>query len=589
MDGEVKSIGDLKIVIDASTEKFSGNIQGARDLIKQFAGDAEGSLGKFDGILLKTGQSIESVRNNIDAFVMRVNPLIGTLMASYDKFMMLGNKMGLGEDVQQIDNAFRELFYTVGLAGPEALNAVAMSAEDAKDKLNLISQAGDGAIAGIKGSGVRVVSGVADTIRVLSTSIQLLLGRVAEMTNDQLIAAMRALQSQIKEAEETGTVSFQNMEAFGTSFGEVIKVDAKNVEELKNKLKVLNDELERRANDQTPADMTKYIEGLQRANEELKLRTDMLGKEKSEAEEYYALERAKLEAKRQGRKISEEDQETIEAEAAAKRELIELEEAHAQKLKDIAEAKRRAAEFERYVAGQERAIDNINAAMETEISQIERKIAAMQRGQDVSAAEIFIQKQLQAARRANIDLSDEDIAGIEAAGAAYARLSQIAKDTQLQIALVREANQAVAQGIANEFTQWTRGAEIDVKRMTSSILADLARITLQRNVLGPLFGGYGSEGNGLFGNFFSSVFGGMRATGGPVEAGRSYLVGENGPEVVRMGADAQVTPLGGGTTFAPVINVDARGATVDAVAALEARLPNVVLDLMHQARDRGLA
>jgi hypothetical protein len=42
--------------------------------------------------------------------------------------------------------------------------------------------------------------------------------------------------------------------------------------------------------------------------------------------------------------------------------------------------------------------------------------------------------------------------------------------------------------------------------------------------------------------------GGKRASGGPVSAGRSYLVGERGPEIVTMGANGHVTPnreLGG--------------------------------------------
>ncbi len=589
MDGDVKTIGDLRIVIDASTEKFSGNIASARQLIQQFAGDSEGALGKFDKALLGTGQTIEAIRNNIDVFVGRVNPMIATVVTGYNTLMSLGNKLGLGEDMQAIDTAFKELFVSVGVLGPEALSEVSRSAEDAQQKLAMLSQAGEGAIAGVQGSGVRIVSGIADTIRVISTSVQLMLGRVAEMTNDQLVAAMKALENQIKEAEETGKVSFQNMEAFGTSFGEVITADAQNVDELRNKLKGLKDELERRANDQTPADMTKYIDGLQRANEELKLRTDMLGKEKSVAEEYYAVERARLEAKRQGRKISAEDLETIEAEAAFKREQIELEDLHAQKLKAIEDAKRRAAEIDRYIAGQERGIDNINAAMETEIAQIERKIAAMQQGTEVSAATLFVEKQLQAARRANIDLSDADIAGINAAGEAYGRLAEIAKSTQMQIQLVREANQAVSNAISNEFSQWTRGAEFDVKRMVASMLAEMAKLTLQRQVLAPLFGGSGADGGGIFGNLFSGIFGGMRAGGGPVEAGRSYLVGELGPEVVTMGADAQVTPLASGSTFAPVINIDARGATPDAVALLEHRIPGLVLDTLRDARDRGLA
>ena len=43
-----------------------------------------------------------------------------------------------------------------------------------------------------------------------------------------------------------------------------------------------------------------------------------------------------------------------------------------------------------------------------------------------------------------------------------------------------------------------------------------------------------------------------RAGGGPVMAGKSYLVGENGPELLSMGANGSITPnnaMGGGQTI----------------------------------------
>jgi hypothetical protein len=43
-----------------------------------------------------------------------------------------------------------------------------------------------------------------------------------------------------------------------------------------------------------------------------------------------------------------------------------------------------------------------------------------------------------------------------------------------------------------------------------------------------------------------------RAGGGPVMAGKSYIVGENGPELLSMGANGSITPnnaMGGGQTI----------------------------------------
>ncbi len=86
--------------------------------------------------------------------------------------------------------------------------------------------------------------------------------------------------------------------------------------------------------------------------------------------------------------------------------------------------------------------------------------------------------------------------------------------------------------------------------------------------LDSLFGG-GSSGGGLF----SGIFGGARAAGGPVQSGKTYLVGEKGPELFTPPTSGMIVAndrLGGGgpnITFAPVI--DARGADTAAVARIE--------------------
>lgn len=74
-------------------------------------------------------------------------------------------------------------------------------------------------------------------------------------------------------------------------------------------------------------------------------------------------------------------------------------------------------------------------------------------------------------------------------------------------------------------------------------------------------GSTGSSSGGFLSNlwhgitgFFSSLFGGGRAAGGPVFGGYSYLVGERGPEMLRMGTNGFVQPNAGnqGHTFLTV-------------------------------------
>lgn len=62
------------------------------------------------------------------------------------------------------------------------------------------------------------------------------------------------------------------------------------------------------------------------------------------------------------------------------------------------------------------------------------------------------------------------------------------------------------------------------------------------NAIGGMFGG--SSGDGFLSSIFGNLFGGARAMGGPVSAGRAYLVGEQGPELFMPRGNGQIMPAG---------------------------------------------
>lgn len=109
--------------------------------------------------------------------------------------------------------------------------------------------------------------------------------------------------------------------------------------------------------------------------------------------------------------------------------------------------------------------------------------------------------------------------------------------------------------------------------VADQIINDLIRIAIQQAIIQPLAAllGGGGGGGGLgavLGDFIgSAIFG--RATGGPINAGQPYMVGERGPELVVPQQAGVVVPnhrltapsAGGGTT--QVIQVDARGAVMN--------------------------
>jgi hypothetical protein len=107
----------------------------------------------------------------------------------------------------------------------------------------------------------------------------------------------------------------------------------------------------------------------------------------------------------------------------------------------------------------------------------------------------------------------------------------------------------------------------NIMNFIAPILAGLGSITSGAGAIGGVAGAGGSSGGGTtssgggiggffsgiisgIGGFFSSLFGGGKAGGGSVMGGKSYLVGERGPEILHMGGNGFVQPnsaMGGGS------------------------------------------
>lgn len=88
-----------------------------------------------------------------------------------------------------------------------------------------------------------------------------------------------------------------------------------------------------------------------------------------------------------------------------------------------------------------------------------------------------------------------------------------------------------------KFSEVIKGLEQDILRMVTRkmVTEPLA------DMFGNMFGG-GSGGGGIF----SKLFGGARASGGPVESGRAYLVGERGPELFMPRQSGRIQASGAG-------------------------------------------
>jgi hypothetical protein len=98
-------------------------------------------------------------------------------------------------------------------------------------------------------------------------------------------------------------------------------------------------------------------------------------------------------------------------------------------------------------------------------------------------------------------------------------------------------------------------------------------ISIVVNIVGDLIGGFRTVINlaGKVGNFFSGLnpFGGGKAAGGPVSMGKTYLVGEKGPELFSPNGSGTIIPNNklGGSSSGNTINISVSGAIDPAATA----------------------
>lgn len=125
----------------------------------------------------------------------------------------------------------------------------------------------------------------------------------------------------------------------------------------------------------------------------------------------------------------------------------------------------------------------------------------------------------------------------------------------------------------------------DLKRLALSALGDIAQSALRLDLGGLFGGGLGGRG-GLLGGLVGSLLGlPGRATGGPVSAGRAYMVGERGPELFVPTAAGRVDANGGpGRMVNVTVNVT---APRDATPATMQQTGNQVARAVARALERA--
>ncbi|WP_416194007.1 tape measure protein [Nitrobacter sp. TKz-YC01] len=236
--------------------------------------------------------------------------------------------------------------------------------------------------------------------------------------------------------------------------------------------------------------------------------------------------------------------------------------------------------FERRLAMTQRQID----LMGVEASTIDQTAAARERARVVVELETAAREANHRAGKANTDVTEAQRAKINELADAYAKAREQLEQLNGPLATFARESANIGQQLEQvavssldrmsdelaEVITGTRSVADAFKSMSNLILHELARIAIKKAILGPIAGMLGGGGGS---NILSSLIpkfanGTNFAPGGPA------IVGERGPELVNLPRGAQVVPnyklpkLGRSTpsqTFAPVYQIDARGADAGAV------------------------
>lgn len=254
-------------------------------------------------------------------------------------------------------------------------------------------------------------------------------------------------------------------------------------------------------------------------------------------------------------------------------------------------SQQKAADLERQRAEQIAAINSGTGSDAGKAAAIAQVNAAMER-------QITVMALMEEAKRRQVDLDTLMVGStmtyrqaIDALGESAAQ--KVLADQQM----AASADQlAAAQDFANDKMQTLQDGFLDAILAGESfadVLKNLAASMAKAWAQAALFGtgplasqGGGGFLSGLFqgGGFLSQVFGGFRASGGPVEAGRAYVVGEHGKEVIVPRSPGQVIPnhkLGGGGGSMSMV-IDLRGTTGD--DALDRKMQAAGAQILAQAR-----
>ena len=171
------------------------------------------------------------------------------------------------------------------------------------------------------------------------------------------------------------------------------------------------------------------------------------------------------------------------------------------------------------------------------------------------------------------------------------QLKEQAKNAKAVVDAFESINQSIGTDIKDGIAGLIKGTST-LGDLLNNVANRFLDVALNQALFGDVLGAGGKKGGGILG----FLTGGLLANGGRAAGGKSFIVGEKGPELFVPRSSGTVVPnnkLGGGNNTSVVVNVDASGSDVkgdDAQARELGTLISVAVkgELLKQQRPGGL-
>jgi hypothetical protein len=177
--------------------------------------------------------------------------------------------------------------------------------------------------------------------------------------------------------------------------------------------------------------------------------------------------------------------------------------------------------------------------------------------------------------------------GLDVLDEKFAKLTAPVQQAAEKISeFAQQAQRNIQDALGDSLVQLLEGKFSSIGKIWGDLLRRMIAQALAAKLNEKLFGD--NLGGGLLGPALTAVFGGFKAGGGPVEAGKSYVVGEQGPELFTPPTSGTITPngaLGGaGVTVIQHINVGSGVNRNDVMLAMNAAKNAAVAEVGDAAR-----